>query len=74
MGPGMMPDYRLYFLDGAGHIYKAEDVHAADDAAAVQRIQLGRSKEPMELWCGARKVARFDGVPGDAAFTSRQTA
>jgi hypothetical protein len=70
LGPGMMPHYRLYFLDPySGHIERAEDLHAADDVGAIHRIQLRGSPEPMELWCGARKVSRFDGVPQAAAYS-----
>ena len=64
-----MPEYRLYHLDRfSGHIERAETLHAADDVAAIHRIQLRQSPEPMELWCGARKVSRFDGTPEAAAF------
>lgn len=71
----MMPDYRLYFLDRqSGHIERAETLNAADDVAAIHRIQLRGSPEPMELWCGGRKVSRFDGVPAAAAWPPRQTA
>ena len=71
----MMPDYRLYILDrDSGHIRSAEDLHAADDAAAVHRVRLRGSAEPMELWCGGRKVSRFDGVPEAAALSDGQTA
>ena len=65
-----MPDYRLYFLDrDTGHIHAAEDLHAADDAAAVHRVRLRGSDEPMELWCGGRKVERFAAQPDAAAFS-----
>lgn len=71
----MMPGYRLYFLDRhSGHIERAETLQAADDVAAIHRIQLRGSTEPMELSCGGRKVCRFDGVPEAAAWTARQTA
>lgn len=71
----MMPDYRLYFLDCyTGHIEGAENFHAADDVAAVHRIQLRGSTKPMELWCGGRKVSRFDGVPEAAALAPSETA
>ena len=64
----MMPDYRLYLLDRhSGHIKSAEDFHAPDDGAAVHRIDLRGSPEPMEIWCGPRKVWHFDGVPEAAA-------
>ena len=67
-----MPAYRLYHLDRfSGHIERAETLHAADDVAAIHRIQLRQSPEPMELWCGGRKISRFDGVPQAAAYSVR---
>lgn len=64
-----MPDYRLYFLDRhTGHIEGAENFHAADDVSAVHQIELREHSQPMELWCGARKVAHFDAVPEAAAL------
>lgn len=69
----MMPDYRLYRLDRhSGHILAAEDLHAPDDGAAIHRIDLRLSPEPMELWCGGRKVCRFDGLPDAAALADRE--
>lgn len=66
----MMPDYRLYLLDrDSGHIRAAEELQAADDAAAVHRIRLRGNAEPLELWCGPRKVCRIDGKPEGAAFS-----
>ena len=69
-----MPVYRLYFLDRhTGHIEGAEEFLAADDIAAVHRIQLRGRTEPMEVWQGGRKVARFDGVPEAAALAGPET-
>ena len=65
-----MPDYRLYRLDRrSGRITSAENLHADDDAAAIHRVRLRGRSEAMELWCGARKVCRFDGAP-EAATVS----
>ena len=58
-----MPAYRLYFLDRySGRIRAAENFHADDEAATEQVLQRGLG-EPLELWCGARKVARFEAEP-----------
>lgn len=65
----MMPDYRLYILDrDSGHIQTVETFQAADDGAAVHRIKLRGRTEPMELWCGERKLFRVDARPDAAAF------
>ena len=65
-----MPDYRLYILDrDSGHIQTAETFSAADDGAAVHRVRLRGRTEPLELWCGARKLLRVDAQPDAAAFS-----
>jgi hypothetical protein len=54
-----MPEYRLYCLDGANRITRAEAVSAATDD---QAIQLARSKKlpvKCELWHRERLVARI---------------
>ena len=63
-----LPDYRLYLLDPhSGHIEAVEPLHSADDVGAVCLAQERAGAAPMELWCGGRKVARFDGKPETAA-------
>jgi hypothetical protein len=57
-----MPDYRLYLLDPqTGHIEGVEPFHTTDDVEAIRLVQDRRDTIPTELWCGGRKVARFDG-------------
>jgi hypothetical protein len=52
--------YRLYFLDGLGHIEKAHEFEAQDDEAAVQISEAWREgRERMELWQGSRIVKRW---------------
>lgn len=64
-----MPHYRLYRLDpDTGHITGAEDMHAADDVAAVHEVQQRRHDVPVELWSGPRKITRVDARPQGAAF------
>jgi hypothetical protein len=61
---GSMPDYRLYLLDRfSGHITGVSDFHSADDVEAVILVNQRGDVVPTELWCGARKVARFDAPP-----------
>jgi hypothetical protein len=55
-------EYRLYFFDGAGHIEKAHEFKAADDAAAIKISEAWKVGRSMELWCGNRKVKRWDEV------------
>jgi hypothetical protein len=57
-----MPDYRLYCLDGANKINRAEWLDAKSDEDA---IMIARSlEEPVdcELWSGTRLVARIPRV------------
>ena len=56
-----MPYYRLYLLNPHnGHIDGAQDFHGADDVEAIGLVGRRNDAVPTELWCGGRKVARFD--------------
>ena len=56
-----MAYYRLYFFDRlGGHIDQFREFEAADDAAAVAQGADWRELEAMELWCGDRKVKRWE--------------
>ena len=58
-----MSYYRLYFMDGFhGHIERFEDFDADDDREAISATKPRRGALALELWCGARKVARFDAL------------
>ena len=53
--------YRLYFMNTSnGHIDCAEDLQARDDQEAIDTAQPLVASMPIELWCGARKVHRFE--------------
>ena len=52
--------YRLFFLDGAGHIQRAHEFIADDDEAAIQIAEVWREGRRMELWQRDRKVKRWD--------------
>jgi hypothetical protein len=59
-----VPYYRLYLLNPHnGHIDSAEDFHTADDVEAICLVNYRQDSVPTELWCGGRKVARFDAWP-----------
>jgi hypothetical protein len=54
-----MPDYRLYFLDDAGHFRHVVEFECADDAQAVEVVEQHRDGRDMELWDRARFVRSF---------------
>ena len=53
-----MVEYRLYCLDGGGHIQFAEPLDANDDADAVRQAHDLKLKAlKCEIWQGSRLVA-----------------
>jgi hypothetical protein len=63
-GEAAMAHYRLYFMNsGSGHIDSAEDLEAGDDRAAIAAARGLVKEKPIELWCGTRKVDRFEARP-----------
>ena len=66
-----MPDYRLYLMNRhSGHIDGVEELHSADDVEAICLVRHRAGPVPLELWCGGRKVMRFDAAPEIAAAPS----
>lgn len=53
-------EYRLFFMDGAGHIARSHEYTAEDDAAAVKIATAWREGRKMELWQRTRMVKRWD--------------
>jgi len=53
-------EYRLYFLDGAGHIEKSHEFEAENDDAAIRISQAWREGRRMELWQRDRLVLHWD--------------
>jgi len=52
--------YRLYFLDPqVGHIRTFQQFDSAEDVSAMAVAERFRGEGPMELWCNARKVAKW---------------
>jgi hypothetical protein len=52
--------YRLYLLSHAGdHFVGFEEIEAADDVEAVRLAKRHCGTQPLELWCGKRKVKAF---------------
>jgi hypothetical protein len=64
-----MPGYRLYLLDTySGHINGVEEIHSADDLGAIALATERPRDVPAELWCGSRKICRFDALPEIAKY------
>lgn len=55
-----MAEYRAYTLGSDGHFDGFEPLICVDDAEAIERAKRLASKAPVELWCGARLVARLE--------------
>ena len=66
-----MPDYRLYCLDGAGHIGLADWIEADDDDGAIAEARKLRPKaNRCEVWQQGRLVAKLNGA-GDLERVER---
>lgn len=61
-------EYKLYRLDENQHIVSAKDIIALDDLAALDEAEKICQAYAMEIWQGARCVARVkkDNAPLDA--------
>jgi hypothetical protein len=65
-----MTDYRLYFLNPAsGGIVAVEDVVARGDDHALVVCEKYHGPQPLELWCGSRRVAEIEGEDWRARAT-----
>ena len=53
-----MSAYRVYCLDGAGKVWAAEWIEAADDAAALDSARGFEQAVRCEVWQGQRLVGR----------------
>ena len=52
--------YRLYLLNPAnGRFVGFEEIEAPDDVEAVHAASQFGGSQPLELWCGKRKVKSF---------------
>jgi hypothetical protein len=56
-----MLDYRLYFLDEAGHIQGVVEFDCANDADAVAHAKTYADGRAMELWRRDRWIRHFSG-------------
>ena len=60
-----MPAYRVYCLDGAGKVWAAEWIEAADDSAALESARQFKDAVHCEVWRGQRLVGRVEPRTGD---------
>lgn len=60
-----MPAYRLYCLNGGGHISEAEWIAADSDEEAVEYALGKKHPVPCELWDRRRLVAKIPAHSGD---------
>ena len=58
-----MTEYRAYTVAQDGHFIGYEPLICADDAEAIEKARRLASVDPVELWSGARFVARLEVTP-----------
>lgn len=59
-----MAIYRLYFIDWpSGRIGRVADLEACDDDEAIRLAGGHEAFELVELWCGDRRICRFEARP-----------
>lgn len=61
-----MNQYKFYFLDDRGHVFKAQDHLLRDDLDALATAEKLCSDHGIEVWQGARQVIRVK--QGDKAL------
>ena len=66
-----MPDYKLYRICPAGQIQSRDDYAASDDLEALARAQQICGSHEIEIWDGARFVARV-AADGSASHIAPQ--
>jgi hypothetical protein len=54
-----MADYRLYQVNGEGHIAGAEWIEAETDDEAINEALSRHSSSPLELWQHERLIAKI---------------
>jgi hypothetical protein len=67
--------YRLYFFSArTGHIDRFAEFEAPDDHAARALATEHEGANPLELWCGHRRIARIEPNDGLSQILSRWRA
>lgn len=57
-----MRDYRVYYLDANGRVFRREAIRCASDELALARLDPPRSSGAVELWELGRLVKRLESV------------
>ena len=55
-----MRDYRVYYLDGRGRVFRREALRCANDELALARLDPPRAAGSVELWELGRLVKRLE--------------
>ncbi|HEX3886088.1 MAG TPA: hypothetical protein VHW05_01230 [Phenylobacterium sp.] len=55
-----MPEYKLYTMNGAGHITSRADFEAASDRKARAHAQAVQDTAGLELWSGAHCILKIE--------------
>jgi hypothetical protein len=56
----MAIEYRVYAIGRDGHIFDAKALVCRDDAEAIEQARDAFKDQIVEVWSGARFVARLD--------------
>jgi hypothetical protein len=54
-----MPYYYAYHVDDDGHVVSRFDIHADDDAQAIEKARAFLAGRDIEVWCIDRKVGEL---------------
>jgi hypothetical protein len=68
-----MQQYKFYFLDDRGHVFRAQDHLLPDDLSALENAQALCIQHVIELWQSARQVARVEPDGAQAASGQRRS-
>ncbi len=62
--------YRLYLLsEPEGRFVGFEEIEAPDDVEAVRIAKRHEGRQPLELWCGKRRVKAFPAGDSEIVVT-----
>jgi hypothetical protein len=59
-GSGRLRDYRVYYLDANGRVFRRESIRCANDELALARLDRPRANAAVELWELGRLVKRLE--------------
>lgn len=62
-GGPLMPDYRLYCIDGAGRFIRSREFSAASDEEAIEIARAMKLPDRCELWQRSRMVIDLPAHP-----------